>query len=77
MTGAGQGFAGLGVELASAGFFESFARNEKHFYGNSANGQCEEYYCEKKNLHFKEIIFNKKTPTNSFCSPILFEIAHF
>lgn len=56
MAGAGKGLAGLWVKIRTAGFFEAFAWNEEHFYGNTANGQGKKYYGEKKYLHFLYIV---------------------
>jgi len=52
MTTARKGFSCFWVELAAAGFFESFTRDKEHFYGYAPNGKRKKYYGEKKNLHF-------------------------
>ncbi|MEE4176763.1 MAG: hypothetical protein V2I46_04565 [Bacteroides sp.] len=55
MTRAGKGFSRFGVEVASASLFEAFSRDEEHFDGNAADGERNEGYGEKKNLHIRKV----------------------
>ena len=57
MTGAGKGLAGLGIKLASTGLFKAFTRDEEHFDGNATDGDGDQSYGEKKNLHVSKPFF--------------------